>query len=168
MAYQLGIDTHNSFPHPSFRYDTLEEARKAATDAISVGYHKIAGSDITIQTGPGTIYKVISEEHLAAEEPPLAPYNYVLLAGNASGQIPLGFHSAEAMASAVLDSLGVGWLFHCGKEGHEYTYFCGAPGCIYMELTKSKFLERQHMIAVEMQRQKENATKTRILHPVRG
>jgi hypothetical protein len=172
MGYQLGIDVPNSPPHPAFPFDTMEEACTAANAAIDNGYLKIAAQGVTIQTGPGTVYKMISDEHMQkqsrGEEPPLAPYNFVLLVGLVGGQIPLGYHSEESMRLAVETVVLEKILRHCTKEGHEYTYIEGRVGLVWMEMTKTDFLRKQHALAVEMQKQAQEAeaNKSRI-HSVR-
>lgn len=168
MGYQFGIDTPNSPPHPSFRYDTLDEAKKAARDAIDFKCHRFdqdGGGGVTIQTGPGTIIKVVSEEHLAAQDPPLAAYNWALIVQMGGAQMPLGFNNEAAMSAAVKNAVDTGELYHCGKDGHEYTYIQTTPGFVYLEMTKSQFLDNQHRLAVAMQQKKaeEDAKVPRIL-----
>ncbi len=170
MAYQLGLDTPNSPPHPSFKYDTLDEARGAVSDAVTDGFYKVPGQGITIQTGAGTIYKVVSEERLQEGAPSLEPFNYVLVVGIGPAQISLGYNSEGDMADAVTRAVKNSVLRHCAKKHHEYTTIEGAPGRIYMEMTKVEFNERQHQMAAEMQRQQEAAAAKvpRILRPGQG
>ena len=168
MGYQLGIDVPNSPPHPAFPFETMEEARITANSAIDNGFIKIAAQGVTIQTGPGTVYKMISDEHMQlqdrGEEPPLAPYNFVLLVGLQGGQIPLGYHTEERMRLAVESVVLEKILRHCTKEDHEYTYIEGCVGLVWMEMTKSEFLRKQHALAIELQRQAQaaDAKKSRI------
>lgn len=168
MGYQLGIDTPNSPPHPSFRYDTLDEAKTAARKAIDLECHRFdqdGGGAITLQTGIGTIIKVVSEEHLAADDPPLAAYNWVLIIQMGGAQMPLGFNNEGVMSAAVRNAVETRELYHCGKEGHEYTYIQTAPGFVYMEMTKSQFLDHQHRLVIALPQQKtaEDAKVSRIL-----
>lgn len=169
MGYQLGIDVPDSPPHPAFPFDTIEEACAKATSAIDTGFLKITSPRITIQTGPGTIYKMISDEHMQkqarGEEPPLAPFNFVLAVEfEGVGQLTFGFHTDEAMEVALDNIEHEGVLRHCSKEGHEHTFVQGRTGLVWMPMTKSEFLRKQHALAVKMQQaQKEaDANESRI------
>ncbi len=167
MGYQLGIDTLNNIPHPGFRYESMEEARAAVEQAIHVGCHEVKYQGITITTGPGTIYKTVSEERLQAQEPSVAPFNWVLVIQIAPDTpLAFGFNSEEETILAVRKAHLTGVFDHCAKAGHEYTFIQGVRGFVYMKMTKTAFLDQQHAQAVAMQKQKaaEDAKKPRILH----
>ena len=161
MGFQLGIDVPDSPSHPAFPFETIEEACLAANAAIDSGFLRIAAQNVTIQTGPGTIYKMISDEHIQrqhqGQDPPLAPFNFVLVVGLPGGQLPLGYHSEEAMRVAVENVIAEKVLRHCAKEGCEHTFIEGRTGLVWMEMTKSEFLRKQHAVAVQMQKAQQAA-----------
>ena len=76
MPYQLAIDIPGGPAQPSFTYQSVEEALEVTEKAIEEGYLEIAGG-VTICTGPGTVYKVLSDAHIAAGMPQ-GKYPYVL------------------------------------------------------------------------------------------
>lgn len=168
MGYQLGIDTLNNIPHPSFRYESMDEAIAAAADAIDSRHYEVKDQGIVITTGPGTIYKMVSEEHLQLQDSSVASFSWVLMVQIApDAALSFGFNNEADMAAGVIDAHEKDVFHHCAKIGHEYTFIHNVRGFVYMKMTKSQFLDRQHAQAVAMQQQKaaQDAKTPRILHP---
>jgi hypothetical protein len=175
MGFKLGIDTPNSAPHPAFEIVALGDALAMVEKAIRTSCIHVQG--VTIQTGPGTIYKVISDDHLEslgkgeAEaamgvrerlKAPRHPHTLVIQTGGAQLE-PLSYATAEEMSEAVKTCVEEGVLRHTGLEGHEYTFIQGNVGNVYMEQTTEKFEEHQQMRMAEEMRQ--SASKPMIVVP---
>lgn len=173
MGYQLGFDTLDDTLHPSFRYESMDEARGAARIAIDNGYHEARDTGVMVTTGPGMVYKMVSEDHLAEQQTTgsstLAPFSWVLVV-QVPHELAFGFHHEREMTDKMREAQVTGVFNHCAKIGHEYTCIQGIRGFVYVPMTKSEFLDRQHRLAVAMQQQKaaEDAKKVRILPSSRG
>jgi hypothetical protein len=163
VAYQLAIDTPGGMQHPSFEYQNLEQALEAAEQGISQGYLQIEGN-VTVCTGPGTIYKVLSDAHIR-EGIPQADKPYYMVVTSGGGQLPpFGFDSeAEAQAAliAALDDGGGynGVLRHVAKTGHEYNFVVLTTGTVVMCMDRARLLENRKRLmeeALRQQRQIEN------------
>jgi hypothetical protein len=161
MPYQLAIDIPGGPAQPSFTYQSVEEALEATERGIEAGYLEIAGG-ITICTGPGTVYKVLSDEHIAAGMPQ-DKNPFVLFVQVGGGSLPpMGFQSdagaMQALASALEDGGGYhGVLRHVAKVGHEYTFVVLSPGAIIMRMTHENFIERQKQAMADALRKRQEA-----------
>jgi hypothetical protein len=159
MAYQLAIDTPGGLPHPSFEYQSLELALEAAEHGISEGYLEIAGG-LTVCTGPGTVYKVISDDHIR-EGMPQEDKPYYMVVTVAGGQLPpFGFDSeAEATAAlkaALEDGAGYhGVIRHVAKTGHEYNFVVLSAGAVIMRMDRARLLDNQKRLLEEKMRQRQ-------------
>jgi hypothetical protein len=159
MGYQLALDTPGGPPHPSFAYPTLEAVLEAAESAIANGYIEIQGG-ITICTGPGTAYKVLSDEHIAAQMPQ-GDFAHYLIVQVGGGQLPaMGFESEEdarqALQKARDDGGGYsGVLRHVARDGHEYTYVCLSGGAVIMSMTQEALQERRQRALEEQARKRQ-------------
>ena len=156
MVFKLAIDTPNSIPHPVFEFDTCEEALRIARVAIQAGFYENGGAYcILIQTGPGTVYRVVSDEHLALPNPPRdeTPWKLVVIIHQAELS-PLGFNS-EADVDSALEHMRIhGYFQHEVRPGHDYMFVEGAPGAIFMKMTAEAFIEKKSRMFEEMQRRK--------------
>lgn len=139
MSFILAIDTPGGPEHPVVTYDALPEARAAVREAISTGFFR-AGNSL-VQTGPGTIYKVVSDEQMEAGDPPIEETSWKLIVMISGAELPpFGFETEDALEGA-LKELRKGWFLHEGRAGHEYTYIQGCTGAVYLKMTTAAYIE---------------------------
>lgn len=159
MKYHLGIDTMDGGEHPSLQYDSLGEAQEAVKKALNNGYIRMDG-DITVMTGPGTVYKVVSDAHLHADEGfnPFKDNPYVVVVQMGPVQLtPFGYRLKSEAADAVSEVIATGIFTHCGRPDHEYTFIHARHrGTTFIEMETGAFLAMQRQrLAQQMQDQQQ-------------
>lgn len=170
MGYQIGFQTPDGMSHPGFACETFVEAEDSVNEAMSKGYLAFdTGIPMRVSVGPGTIYKIVSDERLKTQDEPLmAKCNFMVLAETRLGNMPFGFYTQKAMNDAVDSIWEKDFFWHCAKPGAEYTCIQDAVGHRYLQMTMEQYRERNMVLARQMQQQQqaEEAARSRI-HSVR-
>lgn len=164
MGYKVGIDTGTS-AHPGFAYETLVEAREAVALALTTGLFHSAG--VTIFTGPGTIYQVVSDEFLKSPTRPALPASAFLLIAQVRGvqMPPCIFPDEDSMQRSLASALHRRILEHSNNPLHEHTSIHLDRGCVLIPMSATDFIKRQQEALTEHMRQQQQSTKPLIVVP---
>lgn len=182
MSFYLSIHT-NFIPHPSVRYSCMAEGLSAIYRAIDALRFTIEEEDfldtkesaqISIVTGPGTIYRLVSEERAKELQPAarermsrlqqglIAPgivrepdkeYSIVLQFGATPYEPNLDFESREAAEKKLSEILNQSFFEHYYSP-EDLVVVEPPVGMITMLLTKTGVERRRRMIIEQIMRQK--------------
>lgn len=168
----------NNFQHPPYTFQTMDEAIAAVEAALEEGWFFYKEGDflgtgpgeVSLATGPGTIYRVLSEERQASRAretqttvakvkagliaPPLNddnPVQIILLNGSATVDPPLGFPDWLKAETVVKTLRRTGKLRHRIAED-DYIAVHAAPGCVALQVSKAGAEARHRVIAEQFMR----------------
>lgn len=191
MNYYVSIYTDFT-PHPSYKFDSMEAALEDVRLSFSCGFMSTVdenfmgskeSSECVLVTGPGTIFRVVSEERARALQPeaqrrmahlsqgliapelmrdPTKGYSIVLQFGMRPYEPNLDFVSEEVAQAALADFKhqlstdfhGVPVFEHFYAED-DYVAILPPPGLVMMLLSQEGVRLRQRAITEQIMRAKQ-------------
>ena len=196
MGFKVILVTQET-QHPPFNVETYEEGVELVKSSLADGaLHRkeksMFGGEVeyTYQLGPGTIFRVLSEEReseLAKEQkaaqqnasqglinPPAELekklWKLVIQLGGAHLDPPLGFDTEIDAAAAAHAAARHGRLTHEFMEGADYFGMNTGPGTVFMVMTSDEHdaRRRQQIEMLMQQAAQERAKQSNIFLPGRG
>jgi hypothetical protein len=196
MGFKVILVTQGT-QHPPFNVETYEEGVDLVKDSLESGSllrkeESMFGGEVEYiyQLGPGTIFRVLSEERentLAKEQkaaqrnasqglihPPAEldkkPWKLVIQLGSAHLEPPLGFDSEGDASGAARAGARHGRLTHELKDGEDFFGMNTGPGTVFMVMTSEEHdaRRRQQIEMLMQQAAQQRAQQSKILLPGRG
>jgi hypothetical protein len=156
--FHLGIDTPESLEHPVHDFETLEDVEAAVRHALSKNHIWFEQECILLQTGPGSVFRIVSDEALADDQREARLEGYVVVAQVRKAQLlPFIFPDEKTARNAIARARVEGDFMYCALEGHDYTYVHMGPGVVLLGMTAESYIERQRLVLEERLRRQRAA-----------
>jgi hypothetical protein len=152
-----------------FKFDALSQALGAADAALKVGYHRTPR--VTINTGPGTVMTVLSEDEakfvaedqaevvksgglLTPQRSQVAETDFILHVQFGLATLPpLSFPTEDEREEAITLALERGHLQYVIKEEHDYMFVKLASGVMLLSFTGKEYLDQLRQAQLMRQKQ---------------